>query len=473
MTSSLDFRQAIAAFRAEFVNDPIGYARVVHGMEPDDNIRPMFEAVARGDRQISVRSGRGVGKTRGLSLLVSWYCNTRWPWRIVMTAPTAGQLWDGLWPEIRARFAELNPLLREMFIVGAERIELAADPDNCFISPRSSSKERPEALQGLHSPNMFILVDEASGVADEVFTAGLGSMSEENACVILTGNPTRRSGFFYRTHSDPGMRESWTRIHVSALESKWVTRKMVEEITRNSVGGINSNDYRVHVLGEFPLSDDDVLIPRTLVEAAFTRDIEKPTHAPVWGLDPARFGRDVTVFTQRWGNYFGAQEVWPKEDIMQTAGRVRNRFDLLSMEKQPVEILIDVIGIGSGLCDRLREFPDMRSIIKMINVTETSPAGSRGYKMRDHLWLCAYDWFESKVGHVEKSELLADELSAPTYDFMSDGRYVIESKDKMKARGVQSPNRADSFNLTFASKQATLAGNKRHHGTIKSKVKVV
>lgn len=466
-----EFSQVIAQFVARFRHDPVGYALAMHQMEMDDWQASLSRDIDRGIRQHTIKSGHGVGKTKELSLIVSWWANTRYPWRIVMTAPTSTQLWDGLWPEVCARFKELNPILSSQFDIKAERIELKEDPENCFITARGSRKDQPEAIQGIHSPNALILADEASGIPDEVFNAGMGSMSEKNACVILTGNPTRRSGFFYETHTSPSLRDDWNRITVSGLDSKFVDRDFVNSIIKRC--GLDSNEYRIRVLGEFPKSELDVLIDRDLVTASFDRQIDRPDQKPVWGIDPARYGRDSTVFTPRWGNYVGAQEVWPKEDTMQLTGRIRSRFQSMSPARQPAEINIDVIGIGSGVCDRLREFEDMRGLINMVNVTEASPPMSRGYRLRDHLWLQALDWLEKKAGHIDASAELADELSTPTYRMHSDGRYQIESKDDMQKRGHRSPNRADSFNLTFAGDQAILAGNPRWGGSVRSKVRVV
>ena len=44
---------------------------------------------------------------------------------------------------------------------------------------------------------------------------------------------------------------------------------------------------------------------------------------------------------------------------------------------------------------------------------------------------------------------LKGELTAPRYSYRG-GSLILESKDDMKARGVKSPNRADSLALTFA-----------------------
>ena len=46
------------------------------------------------------------------------------------------------------------------------------------------------------------------------------------------------------------------------------------------------------------------------------------------------------------------------------------------------------------------------------------------------------------------SDELANELAQPTYDFNGHGGFVVESKRKMKIRGVASPNIADALALT-------------------------
>lgn len=49
---------------------------------------------------------------------------------------------------------------------------------------------------------------------------------------------------------------------------------------------------------------------------------------------------------------------------------------------------------------------------------------------------------------TKESETLCDELASPKYDFNAQGGIVVESKKKMRARGVGSPNRADALVLS-------------------------
>src|SRR5262245_32484989 len=69
---------------------------------------------------------------------------------------------------------------------------------------RTASKDNPEALQGFHAEHLLFLIDEASGIPDIVFEVGMGALSTPGAKVVMAGNPTRTSGFFYDTHHKIG-----------------------------------------------------------------------------------------------------------------------------------------------------------------------------------------------------------------------------------------------------------------------------
>ena len=79
-----------------------------------------------------------------------------------------------------------------------------------------ASKDNPEVLQGFHAEHLLFLIDEASGIDDIVFEVGMGALSTPGAKVVMAGNPTRTSGFFYDTHHL--LRDRWHTMHVSCLD---------------------------------------------------------------------------------------------------------------------------------------------------------------------------------------------------------------------------------------------------------------
>lgn len=406
-------------------------------------------AVAKGHRRISVRSGHGVGKSTTVSWLALWYILTRYHAKIVITAPTSAQLYDALFAEIKRWVREMPEPLQTLLEVKAERIELKEMPQENFISARTSRAEQPEALQGIHAENVMLIADEASGIPEQVFEAAAGSMSGHNATTILLGNPVRSSGFFYDTHNRLAG-EWWTR-RVSCVDSPRVSDAYVKEMA--SRYGEESNAYRIRVLGEFPRSDDDTVIPMELLDLAMQRDVAPTRFAPlVWGLDVARFGSDSSALCKRQGNTVTEPiRVWRNLDLMQLTGAVVAEWEALAPSERPVEILVDSIGLGAGVVDRLRE---LGLPARGINVSESPALGTTYRNLRAELWHKAKAWLEKRDCRLPKDERLISELATVRYSFTSNGKIQIESKDEIRKRGLPSPDLADAFVLTFASDAA-------------------
>jgi hypothetical protein len=69
-------------------------------------------------------------------------------------------------------------------------------------------------------------------------------------------------------------------------------------------------------------------------------------------------------------------------------------------------------------------------------------------RVRDELWGKVKESLQEGLSLPEDEEL-AGQLSAPKYKFDSSGRIVIEKKEDMKKRGIDSPDRADGLCLSF------------------------
>ncbi len=411
----------------------------------------VLRAFGRGERRISIRSCHGPGKTALLAWCVLYMLLFRFPQKTVATAPTRGQLFDALYSEVGKWFNKLPLEVQGLYIVKADRIELAAAPDESFFSVRTARRESPEALQGVHSDHVLLIGDEASGIDEAIFEASIGSMSGHNATTILASNPVRTSGFFWKTHMDPEVTAMWHTFQISAHDSPRVSQEFIDDVAARY--GTESNAYRVRVLGEFPAADDDTVIGYELVASAQQRDITPPPDTrPVWGLDVARFGDDLSVLCQRTGNREDWCREWKKLDTMQVTGRVKQIWDETMPHERPKEIMVDSIGLGSGVLDRLRE---LGLPARGVNVSETASTKDKYRRLRDELWWSAREWFAGRVCQITTPEL-AYELVIPRYDVASDGKIVIESKGDMKKRGHRSPNYADAFIMTFAGSAATM-----------------
>lgn len=451
-------------FRVKYYDRPDLFVREVLGATPDEKQTEILLAVARGERRVAVRSGHGVGKTTTLAWLILWWIHTRFPQKTVCTAPTEHQLFDALAAETKMWFSKLPVAAQQCWEVQSEEIHFRPTPEDpraaskSFVSFKTSRPDKPEAMAGVHSAHVLLVGDEASGIPEQVYEAAAGSMSGHSAVTVLAGNPVRGTGYFFECfHKNRGY---WYRVHISCLNHPRVSPDFVAQI-RNTYGE-RSNAFRVRVLGEFPLADDDTIIPADWADAAVHRVVTPARVREIWGVDPARFGGDATAWARRRGNVLARPtEVKFGYDTMQIVGWIKSEWDALKPADQPSEILVDVIGLGAGVVDRLSE---LGLPVRGINVSESPTIFNERYlNQRAELWFTGRAWLEPKDTSLGGDAELAYELKQPKYKFTSSGKIQVESKEDMKKRGIESPNRADAFLLTLAGEAVTaIAGtNKR------------
>ena len=410
-----------------------------------------LDLIGKHDR-VAIRSGHGVGKTTWLAWLVLWYLVTRFPTQIPVTANSQDQLRDVVWSAIRKWHRELSSTLRNEFDITAQRVMLKVEPEASFAVARTASKDTPEALQGFHADNLLFILEEASAIPEEVIEVAHGSLSTAGAKIVMVGNPTRGTGFFFDAFHK--LRARWHLMHVNSEDVPRAQGHIEDIIARY---GLDSNQYRVRVLGEFPIEDDDVLIPLHLIEAAVRRWkdglVEQlTTHRGVWGVDVARFGDDRGALAKRCGNaLLESVKWWRNKDTMQAAGIIKAEYESELEENRPFEILVDVIGIGAGVVDRLDE---LGLPVRGINVAERPSSDDQYSRLRDELGFKARAWFEARDCLMPDDAALIAELTDIRYDFASSGleKLGIERKKDFKKRNPQmgSPDLADAFFLTFA-----------------------
>ena len=101
-----------------------------------------------------MRSGHGTGKSTSASWAMLWFLFLRFPNKVVVTAPTSGQLFDALFAEMKRWINELPPNLKDMVTVKSDRVELtaAASPKRLSRPARLAPKRRrrwPECIASM------------------------------------------------------------------------------------------------------------------------------------------------------------------------------------------------------------------------------------------------------------------------------------------------------------------------------------
>lgn len=393
---------------------------------------------------IAVSSGHGIGKSAGIGMIVNWGLSTCEDCKIVVTANTEGQLRTKTSPEI-GKWQRLS-ITSHWF-----------DPQSSSVSSKDKdhtktwradmvpwSDNNTEAFAGLHNKGKRIIVifDEASAISDKIWEVTEGALTDEDTEIIWIafGNPTRNIGRF---------RECFRRF-----KHRWITRQIdsrtVEGTNKEQIAkwaadyGEESDFFKIRVRGMFPSMSSRQFISEADVTAAYGRKLrpEQYSFAPkILTCDPAWEGDDELVISIRQGLAFRILERMPKNDNdLIVAAKLARWED----EEHADAVFIDA-GYGTGIKSAGDGLGRDWTLVWFQSASNDIGCLNK----RAEMWKLARDWLK-EGGAISEDPTLRDELQAPEQVPRLDGKLQIESKKEMKARGVPSPNRADSLVISFA-----------------------
>lgn len=436
------FQALIATFRESIS----AFAKTVFNIDLSPKQIELCEAF-RLKRMITCAGGIGWGKTLSMSVLTWWALITFDEVQISLFGPNEGNLRNGLMKEIAQLHGKMIEPFKGMFDVGATRISRKINPASCYAEMRLARAENPDTARGIHQKNNFVMVDEASGVEDEILQILLNIMTDPNPKLMLVSNPSKASGFFYRTHRDPDVSVEWTRVHGRLQDSPNYDPERFKQLVAN-YGGPTSKQYRVMVDGEFPLSDEDGLIPKDLIDAAAqNKDAAAPDNAAIiWGLDPAGQGKDSSALCIRQDNVVSSFKDWNGLNPTQLSYAVRDLYQNTPRNQRPVVISVDATGLGYGVYSNLKDFGLPVHQCMFAGTPTRNP--EKYSRVRDQLYWELREWLATENVRIPNDPKLIEELAAPKYEDMP--KIKIEKKDQIKKRIGRSPDFADALALTFA-----------------------
>jgi phage terminase large subunit len=432
---------------ARYYDDPVGFARDILHVRLWKRQREIARAVA-GSLRVAVRSGHKVGKSRLAAVLALWFVCTRANANVVMTSASARQVRRPLWKEV-------TKLHRESRGAIGGKLHKVPDAGLQFDDGRSLvgfSTDEPEKMAGLSGEHLFFILDEASGIPEEIFEAIEGNRAG-GARVVMFSNPTQQSGTFYDAFHTK--REFWVCLHISSAETPNVIERKplvpglaghewVEEKARE--WGTDSPLYQVRVKGDFADQAENAIIGLALVEAANDRWEDTPEIGALeFGVDPARFGDDETVIYPRRGNKAFVPIVLHGQDVVDVAGHVLKAVrELRRTPNEKPRVKIDTAGLGAGVFDILVRSEEIEAI--PVNSGEAAVDAEHYANLRAQLSFGVRDWLREGGAIPDDSKLLA-ELVAPMFSFDTRNRLLVEKKVDVKKRIGRSPDRADGLAL--------------------------
>lgn len=216
-------------------------------------------------------------------------------------------------------------------------------------------------------------------------------------------------------------------------------------------------EYPATAAEAFQMTGHDSFIKPALVLAARKADLEG-IGPLILGVDPSRFGDDKFSVAWRKGRKVLKIESRDKMDNVAGANWIKGFID----SDSPDAVFIDVGGQGAGVYDILASWgPPYSTVCKAINfggapqdefiILDNGEKGPGPKNKRAEIWMRSRDWLNEPGGaDIPDLDSLQADACGPAYQYDANQRLLLESKEKMRKRGVRSPDDWDAIALTFS-----------------------
>ncbi len=406
---------------------------------------------------VAVRSGHKVSKTLTAACVALWFFSSFEDARVIITAPTAGQIRNLLWRELklRSRRAKIPfPHVPETPATGMR----SSDGSREIVGVSTDEAER---MQGFSSPNMLYIIDEGSGVSEQIFEAIEGNLAG-GARVLMLGNPTQPAGTFYDAFNNPEVAQFWHQIHISSWEAARSKRHIKGMANlewcdkRLRAWGPDDPRYQVRTLGDFADSAECAIIPLSTIMAAQQRYGEILGVGRLeLGVDVARFGDDETVIAVRRGKVISEIVARTSLDEHAVAALVLETVERYHVKgEQRALVKVDASGCGGGVVSILRASDKVDVLGVHGNEQADNPEDLMN--RRAQLWFDCADFLRNGGAIPIGDSLLEKDLLAPKYEFSEHNKRKVEQKKDIKKRLQRSPDRGDAVCLAIFTPRVKL-----------------
>lgn len=379
-----------------------------------------------------VEGGRGGGKSQTIARLLS-YCAEDKKLRIVCGRETQNSLEESVY----TIFKDLIDKYDLNFDVKASKI--THNDTGSEITFKGFREQGRVSIKGLEAVDI-LWIDEAQSITQPTLNTILPTIRKNKAKVFFAMNRHLINDPVYKEFI---ARDDCLHIKVNFYDNPYCSDSLLYEA---KVCQEKSEDDYDHIWEGNPAEEaDNFLFPEAKTDLCKSVDWVGCGHQDaVMGVDVARYGGDKCVATilQRRGPIkweVKHMESWGKTDLMTTTGRI---IDLKSRFK-PIATSIDVDGLGGGVVDRLNELKIYVNAFSGGNVDEVKRKKSYA-NLKTECYYDLEDMVSRGIFGCKFKETLSS-LNTVEYTYKSNGQRIIVSKENMKARGISSPDPADSL----------------------------
>ena len=379
--------------------------------------------------RVALKAANGSGKTaRCIAPSVLWHA-LMFPNSVcVTTSGVYRQVKEQMWPTIRS----LSTKVAE-FGIEINATDLRVRANNSRIV--GFSTDDPGRFEGFHADNLLIAIDEAKSVKDEIFQAV--ERCQPNR-MLVASSPGPNTGEFYRIFTKYG--DLYKKHTVTAHDCPHIEKTWIEAQIKR--WGNDHPFIRSMIYGEFMQTTSEALV---VTYDQYLRCKENP---PIWdrgkpiaGVDFAA-GSDENVVAVKEGNRITRLVCWTERDTMAAVGRFIMEFKKANL--RPEDIYCDEGGIGRPMADALA---DAGWKVNRVQFGGT-PQNKEAYDNRGtEIWMETGRQIDRGEIILPDDEVLMMQLTSRQVKSSRRGKIMLESKEELANRGINSPDRADAVCL--------------------------
>jgi hypothetical protein len=388
--------------------------------------------------------------------------------KVLTTSSKEIHLKDNLWGEIRMALADLARQGIEIPGTLAEADTLLVESwGNHFVRGQVATKE--EGFQGYHAAHKLIVGDEATSVGPDVARGITSLMATADTRLLLIFNPTTNDTYA----ANMSRSERCKVIRITAFNTPHFTHEHVPEGSNLTTPefledliaqgqGPGSYEWTTRIEAKFWDQGEDTLIPPGWVHAAQNRD-PLVIGTVGLGIDIAPYGTAEWAIGVRRGDNFVDLKAGASMRVDYFINGDPESDELSPVRKLvrdygPYVIVYDADGVGAGAIGEFTRLHDWAIKSRFMDPQSMIIPFRGGKRIDDRYTNSRSAWWWSLRTRFERGNIhmkvhdpkLEAQLSQIRYRHTATGQIRVETKDEMRNRSLESPDRADACMYCFA-----------------------
>ena len=408
---------------------------------------------------VAIEGGTGTSKTFHMACMALWFLECFINSLVIITTPKERQLALHIWREIEKllpRFGrgDSTKLMLRMKQKSDEWIMIG------FVAGVRAEEVDASATkaQGFHSEHMMIILDEATGISDAIYTAFKNTCVAPHNIVVALGNPDHQLDPLHKFSCLPNVipirLSGYDYPNVVLKNPNFIkggqTEKGLERMLQSYKSETNPL-YLSRARGISPEQSTDAMIRLEWIRLAQQRTPKTESGIIAFGVDVANSAEgDKAAIARGYDSVLTHLDDFPCPNANKLGEQIWQMMEQFKVVQEYVGV--DGVGVGAGTVNELKrlgkQITDIQSGAAAIELMKDGQKLSEEFNnLRSQMWWQARLDLQDERGElviqVEDDELAAD-LITPHYRIRGN-KIIVESKDEIRKRLGRSPNKGDAF----------------------------